>query len=304
MFFRPVFLIALTLALTYGTLTSSTVTAEISVIYKKGYVDGRYGQIHYHSAQPANGASDKTPVVLFHQNPKSAEEYRPLLEVLGRDRLALAFDTPGYGESDRPESPPNMADIAGAMEDALVAMGYGEDGLGPVDVYGFHTGVYIASELAITRPDLVRRVIMSGIAYRDAETRADILANLPTDKSLPEDGTFIMNRWYLIVINRAEGVSLERAAKVFLEDIHSLDKSWFAYNAVWTYAPEERFPLVKQPILVLQPHEMLLDETRKARTELMPDADLIELPDITDDVFDTGAEEIGSAMTTWLDSPQ
>lgn len=304
MFFRPFFLVALSLVLSYGTLTSTIANAETSVIYKKGYVDGRYGQVHYHSAQPANGASDKTPVVLFHQNPKSAEEYRPLLEVLGRDRLALAFDTPGYGESDRPDVPPSMADIAGAMEDALVAMGYGEGGLGAVDVYGFHTGVFIASELAITRPDLVRRVIMSGIAYRDVKTRADILANLPTDKSLPEDGTFIMNRWYLIVIKRAEGVSLERAAKVFLEDIHSLDKSWFAYNAVWTYAPEERFPLVKQPILVLQPHEMLLDETLKARTELMPDANLIELPDITDDVFDTGAEEIGSAMTTWLDSDQ
>lgn len=304
MFFKPVFIIALSLALSHGTLTSSTVTAENSVIYKKGYVDGRYGQIHYHSAQPANSARDKPPVVLFHQNPKSAEEYRPLLEVLGQDRLALAFDTPGYGESDRPGYPPSMTDLSGAMEDALVAMGYGDGGLGPVDVFGFHTGVYIASELAITRPDLVRRIVISGIAYRDEKTRADILANLPTDKRLPEDGTFIMNRWYLIVINRAEGVSLERAAKIFLEDIHSLDKSWFAYNAVWTYAPEERLPLIKQPILVLQPHEMLLDETRKARNELMPNADLIELPDITHNVFDTGSKEIGSTMTAWLDSPQ
>lgn len=113
-----------------------------------------------------------------------------------------------------------------------------------------------------------------------------------------------MKRWYLIVINRAEGVSLERASKVFLEDIHSLDKSWFAYSAVWSYAPEERFPLVTQPILVLQPHELLLDETRKAKAEALPHADMIELPDIIDDVFDTGPEEIGSAMTAWLDAPQ
>lgn len=282
--------------------SSLSAFAEDSVIYKKGYVDGPFGQIHYHSAQPADGPGDKTPLVMFHQNPKSAEEYRPLLEIVGQDRLALAFDTPGYGESDRPDTPPSMADISGAMADALDAMGYGKDGKGAVDVFGFHTGVYIASELAITRPDLVRRVVMSGIAYRSPEVRAEILANLPTDKSLPEDGTFIMNRWYLIVIKRAEGVSLERASKVFLEDIHSLDKSWFAYNAVWTYAPEDRFPQVKQPILVLQPHEMLLDETLKARNELMPDADLIELPGITDDVFDTGAQEIAAAMLGWLDS--
>ena len=291
------------LLLAAAALLSGAALAEDGVIYKKGYVDGPYGQIHYHSARPSGGDSTKTPLVLFHQNPKSAEEYRPLLEVVGRDRLALAFDTPGYGESDRPESPPDMAGIAGAMADALDALGYGKDGKGPVDVFGFHTGVFIASELAIIRPDLVRRVVMSGIAYYTPDARAERLANLPTDKSLHEDGTFIMNRWYLIVINRSDGVPLERAAKVFLEDIHSLDKSWFAYHAVWTYAPEERFPLVKQPVLVLQPHELLLAQTRKAKNEALPDADMIELPEITDDVFDTGSEEIGSALTTWLDTP-
>ncbi|MEQ8735227.1 MAG: hypothetical protein RIC29_09905 [Rhodospirillaceae bacterium] len=290
------------LAITLMPFLFGSAAAEDQVIYKKGYVDARFGQIHYHMAQPVDGGDSKTPIVFFHQNPKSAEEYRPLLEIVGRDRIALAFDTPGYGESDRPAKPQDMAALTGAFEDALVAMGYGKEGKGPVDVFGFHTGVFMATELAITRPDLVRRVVVSGIAYRDAKTRAEILAGLPTDKPLPEDGTFIMNRWYLIVIKRAEGVSLERAAKVFLEDIHSLDKSWYAYHAVWTYAPEDRFPLVKQPVLVLQPHELLLEETRKAKAELLPDADMIELPGIVDDVFDTGAEKISAAMTKWLDA--
>jgi pimeloyl-ACP methyl ester carboxylesterase len=296
------FIIALFAAGPFVLAPIITVSAEDHVIYKKGYVDGRYGQIHYHSARPAEGSSDKTPVVFFHQNPKSAEEYRPLLEIVGQDRLTLAFDTPGYGESDRPDVATDMAGLTGAMEDALVAMGYGANGKGPVDVFGFHTGVYIAAELAITRPDLVRRVVMSGIAYYDADARAKRLAELPRDQKLPEDGTYIMNRWFLIVIKRAEGVSVERAAKVFLEDIHSLDKSWFAYNAVWSYALEERFPLIKQPVLVLQPHELLLDQTRKAKAELLPDADMIELPDIIDDVFDTGPREIAAALTTWLDA--
>ena len=285
-------------------LITGNASAEDGVIYKKGYVDGRFGQIHYHAARPDSGDGDKTPVVFFHQNPKSAEEFRPLLEILGHDRLAMAFDTPGYGESERPDSPPDMTEIAGAMEDALVALGYGDGGKVPVDIFGFHTGVFIASELAVQRPDLVRRVVMSGIAYYPEEARAERLAGLAADKSLPEDGSFIMNRWNIIVVNRSEGVSLDRAAKVFLEDIHSLDESWYAYKAVWTYKPEDRFPLIKQSILILQPHEMLLDKTRQAQRELMPDADMIELPNIVDDVFDTGANEIANAMTTWLDAPQ
>ncbi|MBT4739864.1 MAG: hypothetical protein HOO09_05715, partial [Rhodospirillaceae bacterium] len=66
-----------------ATLLSGAAVAEDDVIYKKGYVDGPYGQIHYHSARPADGDGDKTPLVFFHQNPKSAEEYRPLLEIVG-----------------------------------------------------------------------------------------------------------------------------------------------------------------------------------------------------------------------------
>lgn len=274
---------------------------ETDVIYRKGYVDGRFGQMHYHAARPAT-ATDKAPVVFFHQNPKSSEEYRPVLELVGKSRLALAIDTPGYGESDRPPSPPDMADIAGAMADALTGLGYGPEGKGPVDVFGFHTGVFIASELAIARPELVRRVVLSGVAYVDADERQRYLDELPRDKTLPEDGTFILNRWYLIVINRPQEVPLERAARIFVEDIHSLDKSWYAYHAVWNYAPEERLPLIKQPTLILEPHEMLLEQTLRARKELMPQADLIELPDVVDDVFDTGAQPIADALIRWLDA--
>ena len=148
--------------------------------YRKGYVDGRYGQMHYHSARPES-PSGKTPVVFFHQNPKSAEEYRPLLEVVGRDRLAIAIDTPGYGESDRPPQAPDMMDLAGAMQDALLALGFGPDGKGPVDVFGFHTGCSIAAELAISNPQLVRKVVMSGIGYYEPERRKQIWDTLPRE---------------------------------------------------------------------------------------------------------------------------
>ena len=269
--------------------------------YKRGYVDSRFGQIHYHRAAPAAG--EYTPIVFFHQNPKSAWEYEYLLKEMGRDRLALAFDTPGYGESDRPEKPPAMADLAGAMADALDGLGFGAGGRGAVDVFGFHTGVYIAAELALARPDLVRRIVMSGIAYRSPAQRAELLAKLPKGVPLPEDGSKILNRWYLIVIKRAEGVSLERAAKIFLEDIHSLDQSWFAYNAVWSYPLEERFPRLTQPTLVLQPHELLLEETRKAHRELLRDADYVEIPEIVDDVLDTGWVEYARELRRWLDAP-
>ncbi len=107
-----------------------------------------------------------------------------------------------------------------------------------------------------------------------------------------------------MVINWPDGVSLERASKIFLEDIHSLDKSWYAYDAVWTYEPENQFPKITQPVLVLQPHEMLTQQTLNAQRELLKQSDLIEIPEITESVFETGSDEISSALTTWLDKPK
>lgn len=283
---------------------SVAVAAEqTSVVYKKGYVEGPFGQIHYHSAKPGHSPMSRTPVVFFHQNPRSAEEFRPLLQVVGRSRLAIAFDTPGYGESERPAEPPNMTEIAAAMAAGIQALGLGEAGEGPVDAFGFHTGTLIAAELAISRPTLVRRVVLSGIPYFSEERRLEQLARVPRDLRLTEDGARVLGRWAPIVQRRAKGVSLERAARIFVEDIHSLDKYWYGYEAVWSYKPAEQLPRISQPILVLQPHESLTEETLQARTDLMPHADLIELPNIVDDVFDTGPEEIGAALARWLDSP-
>jgi len=271
--------------------------------YKRGYVDARFGQIHYHKAWPGRHTPSQPAIVFFHQNPKSAVEYEYLLKAMGSDRVALAFDTPGYGESDRPAEPPLMGELAMAMGDALDNLGYGAAGAGPVDVFGFHTGAYIAAELALLRPDLVRRVVLSGIAFRSPEQRAQLLNDLPRDVPLPEDGTRILNRWYLIVIKRAEGVSVERAARSFLEDIHSLDKYWFAYQAVWSYPIEERFRQLQHPILILQPHELLLEETRRVHAELLPQAHYVEIPQVVDDVFDTGWAEYAQELRAWLDTP-
>ncbi len=75
---------------------SVTATADPGdPVVRRGYVDGRFGQVHYHSARPSTASESKTPLVLFHQNPKSAEDCEPLTREMGRDRLTLAFDTPG-----------------------------------------------------------------------------------------------------------------------------------------------------------------------------------------------------------------
>ncbi|MDX2224753.1 MAG: alpha/beta fold hydrolase [Rhodospirillaceae bacterium] len=286
-------------------MTSALGTSALAadgVVAKRGYAENRFGQIHYYSFEPAGGPGKTTPMAFFHQNPKSAVEFEPLTSEMGKDRLVLAFDTPGYGMSDRPAEAPSMSDLAGSMADALKALGYGKRGR-QVDVFGFHTGAYIAAELAVAHPELVRRVVMSGVGYYSVERRKQIYDGLPRDGVIPEDASFVVRRWYSVVNSRTPGIPIERAARIFLDDVRSLNKSWFAYNAVWSYVPEDRLPRISQPVLLLQPHEMLLNETRAVKRDLLPNATLIEIPGVTRDVFDTGPMDYAKHLRAWLDAP-
>lgn len=288
-------------SLVYAAETAAADAPEPSL--RRGYVEGRFGQMHYFIARPLSGEPTRAPIAFFHQNPKSGLEYEHLLRDLGRDRVVIAIDTPGYGGSDRPPEPPTMEQIAGSMADALEALGYGQRGGGRVDVFGFHTGAYIAAELALQRPDLVQRVVLSGVAYKTPAERLRLLEALPSDYAFPEDGTRLLNRWYRIVIQREPGVTLQRAQRLFHEDVKALGYWWFAYRAVWNWPVEERLPRLEQPVLILEPHEMLLDDTRRAHRDLLPRAAYVELPEIRAEsrVFETGAPLFAREMRRWLD---
>lgn len=275
----------------------------VEVEYRRGYVDAAFGQVHYHSARPRSRAPSAAPVVLFHQAPKSAWEYEYLLRDLGRDRLVLALDTPGYGDSDRPAEPVSLEALVEAMAIAIDTLAT-ELSFGRFDVFGFHTGAFLATELALQRPDGVRAVVLSGIAYRTAAEKAALLQELPQGFDFPEDGSRLTDRWRRIVVEREDGVSLERATRMFLEDIHSLGYWWYSYVAVWNYPVADRLAAIRQPLLILQPHEMLLEETRRIHREVVPQAAYRELSEVNHPVrvFETGSPAIAEAMRAWLDS--
>ncbi|MBK6598301.1 MAG: alpha/beta hydrolase [Proteobacteria bacterium] len=172
-----------------------------------------------------------------------------------------------------------------------------------MDVFGFHTGAYIASELAVSRPDLVRRVVLSGIAFKSPAERQQILDALPKEYSFPEDATRLLNRWYRIVTTREPGVTLQRAQRLFHEDTKALGYWWFAYHAVWNWPVEERLPKITQPVLIVEPHEMLLEDTRRAHQQLLPSATYVELPELRVEsrVFETGSPLYAREMRKWLD---
>jgi pimeloyl-ACP methyl ester carboxylesterase len=80
------------------------------------FVATRFGRIH----AAISGAG--FPVLLLHQTPRSWDEYRDVLPLLGRDFRAIAIDTLGFGDSDAPAGEPSIeawASAAFALLDAL-----------------------------------------------------------------------------------------------------------------------------------------------------------------------------------------
>ena len=81
---------------------------------------------------------------------------------MGRDRLCLAPETPGFGASD---SPPDIDDYAYCFAKLLDSYQ-----IQTVDLMGYQTGSKIAVELAFREPQRVRRmVLVSASIYTPAE---------------------------------------------------------------------------------------------------------------------------------------
>ena len=172
-----------------------------------------------------------------------------------------------------------------------------------MDVFGYHTGTLLGAELAIAQPERVGRLVLSGIPFRTPEQRQEQLDKIAKGPKLTDDGAEVLemdrNLWNFVVTQRDPRVPLERAARVYVEKAKPLDRYWWPYGGVWTYDFKERFPLISQPVLVLQPHEDLLEYSREA-AELIPDARFVELPELNRDVFDVGVAEFSRELRRFL----
>jgi pimeloyl-ACP methyl ester carboxylesterase len=278
----------------------------MSVTIRRRYVDGRYGQLHFREAEPASsGDGAKRPVLLLHQNPSTSFEYEPLIRALATDRRVVAFDTPGYGNSDGPPAPISMEGYATAMAESLEAAGLGASN--PFDVYGFHTGSLLTIELALARPDAVRQIGLTGLPMRSAAERAEMLAKAKKDPVLDEEGTVALGMakqlWDYVVAQRTPGIPLAHQAALWLDKFRAFDKSTWAYVGVWSY-DYERLKRVKQPALLIQPAEVIHDVSIDA-VRLIPNHTIAELPQFHRDVLDIpeAVEAMASAMRDFFGAP-
>jgi pimeloyl-ACP methyl ester carboxylesterase len=271
-------------------------------LVRKGYVDSTTGQIHYRIVTPATAT--KTPIVFLPPNPSTSLYFAYMMEDLGNDRVAMAFDLPGYGASDRPKAPPTMQDYGRAIATALENLGHGPRGRGPVDVAGYHTGAYVTIELLASRPDLVRRGVLIGVPFWEGEKLARMRKQLVDEpgphEGVHEDGSHVEAHWKSSVAGRNPFLPLERANELFIERLRGGSTAWWGYAADVNYDARTALTSIRQPVLVLNTHGGLHAETAAAAA-LIPNATLVDVPELTTAIFDVGHELLSGKMRAWLD---
>lgn len=125
-----------------------------------GYVDSRWGQLHYAEA----GAGP--PLLLLHQVPRSWDEFREIIPLLAGRYRVIAMDMLGFGASAAGPAGRGIEDLAAASAGLMDALG-----IGSFAVLGHHTGGVVAIEMAAAHPERVSALIVSSTPWTDADYR-------------------------------------------------------------------------------------------------------------------------------------
>lgn len=144
------------------------------------------------------GAGDAAPIVFLHGVGSDKSVWRPQRDHFARERRVLAFDYPGYGESDAAPEETNRDDYAAAILSAMGALGVGRahvcglslGGVVAIAMHGADPGRCASLILADTfavHPDgqaFYERSLAaaeSGSLREMAEARVDVLLAQPAD---------------------------------------------------------------------------------------------------------------------------
>jgi len=189
------------------------------------------------------------PVLLLHQTPRSWDEYRDVLPLLGRRFQAIAMDTIGYGDSSKPplgrDSIEHWAEVAMDLADAL--------GVGRLSVVGHHTGAVIATEIAAAYPDRIEAAVLSASAlvdqgFRDRHARPSRVDNV----TRKPDGSHLTELWRIRQPWYPEG-DIDLLERFVVDALKAGPRAVEGHAVVARYVMETRLPLIRCPVLVLAP---------------------------------------------------
>ena len=259
---------------------------------KRRFVDVPAGTLHY--AECGEGR----PILLLHQTPRSWNEYRDVLPLLGRRRRAIAMDTIGFGDSSHlpsgEDSIERWAGVAVSLLDVLE--------LPQAVVVGHHTGGYVGVELAAAHPDRVAALVLSGVAlHPDGVRVAGAEGRAVVDDVDPRsDGSHLVELWQMRAAMYPDDIDL--LERFMIDCLKAGPLAAEGHRIVARYPLGERLPLVACPALIIAPGAD--DHAFPAVPGLdaaLPQARVTAIPDGMVPLPDQLPEQFAAAIDAFLD---
>src|SRR6201989_3553809 len=131
------------------------------------------------------GGEDAVPRVLFQHCRGNLDSWDPaLIDALAQNRRVVTFDNAGVGGSTG-ITPGTIEQMA---RDAIAFIAAME--LGQADLLGFSIGSFVAQQITLTRPDVVRRLVLASAAPQGAAgmhgCAPEIIGAVGTPQTSPE----------------------------------------------------------------------------------------------------------------------
>ena len=147
---------------------------------------GAANGIDYAYRDTSQGASGTVPLILLQHFRGNLDNWDPaLIDALASARRVITFDNAGVGGSTgtTPSTVEQMAHDAIAF---IAAMEFGQ-----VDLLGFSIGSFVAQQIALTRPDVVRRLVLASAAPQGAAGMhgwaPEVIGAVGTTETSPEE---------------------------------------------------------------------------------------------------------------------
>lgn len=252
------------------------------------------------------GKPHGVPIVLNQHFMGTLDYWDPAVtDGLAQTREVILFDNAGIASSsgEVPPSIPQMGANAIAFVRAL--------GLNQVDVLGFSIGGFVAQEIALQAPDLVRKLILVGTGARGADMSTSKSADIFAGTYDPPEHLWLAVHFSPSEASRAAGLAfLERKHQRTDRDVEVSEEAGgrqreaiFAYIAGGESA-QDHLATLRLPTLIVQGSNDVIIPTINSYVlqQKLPNAQLILYPDANHGSFYQYPDLFVKHATLFLDA--
>lgn len=211
-----------------------------------------------------SGSGDAIPIVFLHGVGSDKSVWHPQLDYFGAGRRAIAFDYPGYGDSDPAPSGTTRDDFASAIISAMHELGVDR-----AHICGLSLGGVVAIAMHHAAPERCASLVL-----------ADTFAVHPEGRAIYDRSVAASSDLRSAAEGRVDVLLAQRAMPAIrrevVETMARIDPASYrvAARAVWLADQRERAQDIKVPTLVLVGSEDLVTpiDLSSELVDLIPDA--------------------------------